>query len=116
MTVFAQTIDDWNNYSTKDGGFCAKDGVATIQGIECLFANVLQVITFIAGLVFLFMFISGAYSYLFSGGDEKKLAAASSTLGSAILGLVGIIASYLILKFIQGFTGVAITDFVIPGK
>ena len=88
--------------------------VATIQGFECLFANILQIVTLIAGLVFIFLFISGAFSYLFSSGDEKKVAQASSTLGSSFLGLVGIIISWLILKFLTEFTGVNLLDFVIP--
>jgi hypothetical protein len=89
--------------------------VATIQGFECLFYNVLQVIVGLAGLAFFFMFISGGFSYLFSSGDEKKVAAASSTLTMAIVGLVGVIASWLILKIIERFTGVTLTNFVIPG-
>ena len=89
--------------------------IATIQGIECLFFNVLQVIVFLAGLAFLFMFISGGFKYLFSSGEQKAVAAASSTLTMAFIGLVGIIASWLILSFIQKFTGINITDFIIPG-
>jgi len=61
------------------------------------------------------MFISGGFKYLTSGGNEKSVASASSTLTMAILGLVGIIASWLILKFIQNFTGVNVTIFQIPG-
>jgi len=113
--VYAQITDDWNTSVTAKGGRCAIDDVATIQGLECIFYNILQVITVIAGLVFLFMFISGGYSYLFSGGDEKKVAQASSTLGSSVIGLIGIIVSWLILRFIQDFTGVNVVDFIIPG-
>jgi len=113
--VYAQITNDWNTSTTAKGGKCAINGVATIQGLECIFYYILQVITVIAGLVFLFMFISGGYSYLFSGGDEKKVAQASSTLGSSILGLVGIIVSWLILRFISNFTGVNVVNFIIPG-
>jgi len=89
--------------------------IATIQGFECLFFNILQVIVIIAGLAFLFMFITGGFKYLFSGSEQKAVAAASSTLTSAIIGLVGIIASWLILKLIQDFTGINVTIFTIPG-
>jgi hypothetical protein len=94
---------------------CAIGDVATIQGFECLFANILQIIVTIAGLAFFFMFISGGFKYLLSSGDEKKLASASSTLTMAIIGLIGVIASWLILNFIQKFTGVNVTTFQIPG-
>ncbi len=114
--VYAQFGKDWNASPTAKGGVCAINDVATIQGLECLFANVLQVITALAGLVFIFLFISGAFSYLFSGGDEKKVAQASSTLGSSFLGLIGIVVSWLILKFLADFTGVNLLDFVIPSQ
>ena len=91
------------------------DDIATIQGAECLFFNILQVIVYLAGLAFLFMFISGGFKYLFSSGEQKSVAAASSTLTMAFIGLIGIIASWLIISFIQKFTGVNITNFVIPG-
>ena len=93
----------------------ANPDIPTIQGFECLFFNVLQVISLIAGLVFLVMFILGAFNFLFSGSDPKKVAAAGSRLTMAIMGLIGIIASYLILRLIENFTGVKVTDFIIPG-
>lgn len=121
--VHAQTTKEWGNRCVqtvqvinpgmkKDFIY---DDIVTIQGFECLFFNILQVIVYLAGIVFLFMFISGGYKYLFSGGEQKSVAAASSTLTSAFIGLIGIIASWLILKFIQDFTGINVTDFVIPG-
>lgn len=97
-------------------GRCVSHGdVPTIQGFECLFANVLQVITLIAGLVFLAMFISGGFKYMLSSNDPKQVAAASSTLTLAFVGLIGIIASWFILRLIQNFTGINVVDFVIPG-
>jgi len=97
------------------GRCVANTDVATIQGFECLILNMLQVIVTVAGFAFFFMLISGGFKYLFSSGDDKKIAAASSTLTSAVIGLVGVILSWLILSLIEKFTGVGLTDFVIPG-
>ncbi|MFA6250686.1 MAG: pilin [Candidatus Shapirobacteria bacterium] len=109
---------DWNNgrctktVTTSRGTF---DDVATIQGVECAFANVLQVVTYLAGLVFIFMFISGGFNYLFSSGDPKKAAAAAASLTSAFIGLAGVILAWLVLSFIANFTGLPnITKFEIP--
>ena len=114
--IQAQETKDW---ATQQPGRCVGTGVAkdvaTIQGLECLFYNVLQVIVYFAGIAFLFMFISGGFKYLFSSGEQKAVSAASSTLTMAIIGLVGIIASWLILSFIQKFTGINVTQFKIPG-
>lgn len=103
---------DWATQNTR----CVANGdVATIQGVECLFANVLQVIVFFAGLAFFFTFVSGGFQYLLSQGDPKKVAASGSTLTMAILGLVGVIGSWLIIKFISDFTGISpLTKFAIP--
>lgn len=107
-----KTVEVINPGTKKDFKY---DDIATIQGLECVFYNVLQVIVLVAGLVFLFMFISGGFKYLFSGGEQKSVAVASSTLTSALIGLIGIIASWLILSFIATFTGLNVIDFIIPG-
>ena len=110
--AYAQTTQAWSGRCVGTG---ANSDVATIQGLECLFYNVLQAIVVVAGLAFFVMFISGGFKYLFSSNDQKAVAAASSTLTMAIIGLIGIIASWLILSFIQKFTGVNVTQFNIPG-
>lgn len=114
--VYAQT-STWTGRCVKTVNVNGQsfDDIATIQGVECLFYNVLQIIVTIAGLAFLFMFISGGFKYLFSSSEPKAVAAASSTLTSAFIGLIGIIASWLILKLIQDFTGINVTIFKIPG-
>jgi hypothetical protein len=122
--VLAQETKDWKDIDVSAGrgkcvggdiqGVDASD-VATIQGFECLFYNILQVIVFFAGIAFLIMFIYGGYQYLFSGNDPKKTAAASSTLTMAVIGVVGIIISWLILKLIKDFTGLDVINFIIPG-
>lgn len=115
---FAQNTTAWTGRCVKtvavSSGATYND-IPTIQGFECLFYNILQIIAIIAGLVFFVMFTTGGFKYLFSGNDEKKVAAASSTLTMAIIGVVGVIASWFILRLIQNFTGVNVTNFIIPG-
>lgn len=89
--------------------------VATIQGLECLFYNAIQAVSAIAGLVFFVMFVINGFNYLFSGGDQKKLAQVNASLTMSVIGLIGIALSWLIIKLIENFTGVNVTDFVIPG-
>lgn len=90
--------------------------IATIQGLECLFQNVVTVVTAFAGLAVFIMFLTGGLKYLTSGGDPKAQEQAKGTLTFAVLGLVLIIAAYLILNFLSIFTGIGnLTKFVIPG-
>lgn len=116
--AFAQTTAKWTGKCVSTVSYGKKtsfEDIATIQGLECVFYNILQIIVFIAGLGFFIMFIVGGYQYLFSTGDQKKVAAASSTLTMAIIGIIGIILSWIIMSFIKQFTGVNITNFIIPG-
>jgi hypothetical protein len=114
MSLLTKILSPSPIYAADWGSACVKDGVATIQGFNCLFANIAQVIVYFAGLVFFIMFIRGGFSYLTSGGDPKKTAKATSTLTLAIIGLVGVIVSFLIIKFIGDFTGVNVTEFNVP--
>ena len=104
--VFAES-DPW---STK----CAVNGVATIQGFECLFQNILKIVVPMAGLAFFAMFLVGGFKYLTSAGDPKKAGAATHTITMAFVGIIGVLISWLILLFIEQFTGVKVTDFTIP--
>ncbi len=98
----------------KWSGKCiSADEVATINGFECLFQNIISVVFSLASLAFFIMFIVGGFKYLTSGGDSKKIAAASSTLTYAVIGVVGIIVSWLVILFIKQFTGVEVTIFKI---
>lgn len=106
--VYAQTTP-WTNRCVSQGD------VATIQGLECLFANILRVIMYLAGLAFFFMFIINGFNYIFSGSDQKKLAQINTSLTLSVVGLIGVIASWLIVKFIRDFTGIDVVNFQIPG-
>jgi len=103
---------DSNTTSWSDT--CVSNGdVATIQGFECLFANILKVVMGAAGLAFFAMLIIGGFKYITSGGDPKKIASASSTITLAFVSVLGVIVSWLILLLIQNFTGVNVTQFKI---
>jgi len=79
--------------------------VATIQSLTTLFTNVIGVIVALAGVALFIMFVVSGFSFLFSSGDPKKLEQARGTLTNAIIGLVIIVAAYLILRLIGAFSG-----------
>jgi hypothetical protein len=93
---------------------CVEDEVATIQCIECIFKNFLNIATTLAGLAVFIMFLAGGFKYLTSAGDPKGTESAKSTLTYAVLGLVLVIVAWFILQFIKEFTGVEVTEFEIP--
>ncbi len=89
--------------------------VATIQGLECLIANVFQVILTVIGLAGFVMMIVGAFRWLVSGGNTKGVESARNTITFAVVGLVVALSAFIVLNLIASFTGVnVITSFVIP--
>ncbi len=94
---------------------CATDGVAKIQGLECLFTNIVRILVPLVGLAFFVMLIVGAFQFMNSGADPKAAQKARATLTSAIVGLVVFFGIWFILKLIQAITGVDVTQFIIPG-
>ncbi|HUV71746.1 MAG TPA: hypothetical protein VMW25_01940 [Clostridia bacterium] len=94
---------------------CEIGGVATIQGFECIFINLVRVLTPLVGLLLFVMLVIGSFKYLTSGGDPKKTQAAQQTLTFAILGLVLFLGIWFILQAIKLITGVDVTQFRIPG-
>lgn len=93
-----------------------KDGVATIQGLEGLFSNVVSVILGFGGIVLFVLLIVGGFNYLTSGGDPKKIEGAKATLTYAIIGIVVLVLAFLILRLIETLTGAKVTEFQIIGK
>lgn len=89
--------------------------VATIQGLQCVIANLLTIAITGVGFAGFVMIIYGAFRYMISGGNSKGTEAAKNTLTWAVIGLVVALSSFFILNIIAQFTGVdTILNFVIP--
>ncbi len=102
--------------SQEWGGVCVEEGdVATIQGLECLIANIFAVIITLIGFVGFVMFIIGSFRWMLSGGNSKGVETARNTMTYAVVGLVVALSAFVILNLIAEFTGVGvITEFSIP--
>jgi hypothetical protein len=95
--------------------YCVIDGVATIQGFQCLIGNVLSVAITLIGLAAFVMMIYGSFRYMLSGGNTKGIEDARHTITYAVVGIVLALSAYIILNLIAAFTGVEeITKFEIP--
>lgn len=108
--AFAQTVS-WSGVCVGGAG----NDVATIQGLECLIANVFTVIITLIGLAAFVMLIVGSVRWLMSGGNSSALDKARSTMTYAIIGIVVALSAFIVLNLISGFTGVdTIQEFRIP--
>ncbi len=117
--VYAQS---WQVGAVVDGNVVAQPanpgdtnpGPATFKSLEAIFANILKVLVALGGVATFIMIIVGGYLYMFSGGDQQKSAQAKGTLTWGIIGLLLLIGAWFIMRFIELFTGVTVTNFIIP--
>lgn len=79
--------------------------VATIQGFECLVANVLASATTFIGLAAFVMFIIGGFLYLTSGGNTKGTEAGKQTITYAVIGIVVALMAFFLLQLVAAITG-----------
>ena len=89
------------------------EGAVTIKCFEAVFQNLVAVAAALAGFVFLIMLIIGGFRYMMASGDPKKMEQAKGTITAGFLGVILIVAAYIVLVLIKNFTGVPVTQFVI---
>lgn len=117
-TAVAQT-QRWEDLEQDIGGtegYCVVGGVATIQGTMCLLANLLSVALTVIGLAGFVMMVVGSLTWLVSGGSSQNVEKARKTMTFAIIGLVVALSSFIIINIISSFTGIDLTEFVLPSS
>jgi hypothetical protein len=78
---------------------------AAAGALNTVISNTIGVMTIIAGIWFIFMFITGAFGYLTAGGDTKKLGDATRRIGTALTGLIVVVLAYALISLIGGILG-----------
>jgi hypothetical protein len=87
---------------------------ATFGDLEGIFANILGMIVPFMGIAVFIMVLIGGFNYLTSGGDPGKAEQASKTITWAIVGLIVLLCLWFVVRLIESFTGVTVTQFIIP--
>jgi hypothetical protein len=105
FTVYAQAP----TWSDKTGA-----QPATIKDLEVVFANIVKIAATLAGLGLFVMLVVAGFKLLTSRGDPQKSEEAKQTLTYAIIGLVVIVAGWLILKILGTVLGLNLLQFEIP--
>ena len=90
------------------------EGAVPLSELDTVFGNIISIAIGVAGIVFFIMLLIGGFRYITAGGEPPQLEAAKKTITYAVAGLFFITLSYLILRFIEAFTGVgSILNFTI---
>lgn len=85
--------------------------VASLRGIECIISIFLNIATALAGIAFLIMILANGFKLLGAWGNPKSVEEAQKGLTMAFLGLFLLIAAWLIIRFLENFTGLNLTTF-----
>lgn len=117
-SAYAQTTAPWDGVCVSQEITNGEETkVATIQGIQCIIANIFSIAISVIGLLGFVMFIVGSFKYLLSGGNSKGVESARNTFSYAVIGLVVALSSIIIINLVAAFTGVnTILNFVIPSS
>lgn len=87
---------------------------ATIRDSLGIIEKIISILAPAAGIAFLAMMLLGAFRFIKSAGDPKKITGAQDTLRYAILGVILVAAAWLLLLVIKNITGVNVTTVDIP--
>jgi hypothetical protein len=68
--------------------------------VDSAIATVVNILSFIVGVVAIIMIIIGGLKYITSGGDSNNISSAKNTILYAIIGLVIVVLAQVIVKFV----------------
>jgi hypothetical protein len=87
------------------------DQPAVLSDLGVVVGKLLSIAIGAGAIVLFFLLVSGGFKLITSSGDPGKAQAAWKTVTFAIIGMVIIIASYLVIRLIKEFTGVDVGTF-----
>lgn len=90
------TLGDPNNTS---------NGTGPLGLFRNLISTVIGLMTLIAIIWFIFLLVSGAISYMSSGGDKNAVESAKKRISNALIGLVIVVISIFIIKLLGYLLG-----------
>jgi hypothetical protein len=106
--AMAQQTQAWSGVCVADATGFGSGDVATIQGLQCLIANVFSIAITVIGFAGFVMMIVASFRWLVSGGNSKNTETARNTFTYAVIGLVVALSAFIVLNLISAFTGVTV--------
>lgn len=92
------------------------DKPPTLLGIIDILKNIISILAPLAGIALFIMLLVGGFQFVTSGGDPKAAGQARATLTYAVIGVILVVAAWLVIQAIADFTGVDVTKVDIPTK
>lgn len=89
---------------------------AGLLEVNNLFKTFISLLVPAAFIVLLIVLVIAGIKFLTSGGESKAVQSATGAVTWAILGVIFLILAWLILRLVEAFTGVSVTNFCIGFK
>lgn len=90
------TTADVSNLGSKD---VTKSPPASVPFI---IGKIIQIILSFLGVIFLVLMVYGGYLWMTGGGNEEQIAKAKNIMGTAVIGLIIVLAAYAITNTLAG--------------
>ncbi|MDQ3064759.1 MAG: pilin [bacterium] len=71
-------------------------------GIQSIVSDIVNILSWVVGVVAVIMIIIGGFKYITSGGNDSNVASAKNTILYAIIGLVIVALAQFIVRFVIG--------------
>lgn len=84
------------------GEDCTTSGDEATDKVNSTVTLVINIFSWIVGVVSVIMIIWGGFKYITSGGDSSNVTAAKNTILYAIVGLIIVALAQIIVKFVLG--------------
>jgi lysylphosphatidylglycerol synthetase-like protein (DUF2156 family) len=75
-------------------------GVDSGIALASIIGTIISIALSLLGIIFLTLLVYSGYNYMTAGGDEGKVETAKHTITRSIIGLIIVLASYAIAKFV----------------
>lgn len=89
------------------------DKVTVGNALNKVLSGIIGFLTIIAGLWFIFQFITAGYQWISSGGDKNEVSQARDKITWSLIGLIIIVAGWAIIGVIGKMLGLSILN---PGE
>lgn len=91
--------------TTPTSGLAAFNTADPLTSTEVLFSQIIGFITLLGGMVFIVMFLNGAFKWIAGGEDASKIQKARDLMVQAVIGLIVMVAGYAIIGLVGSVVG-----------
>ena len=84
-----------------------------LSNFELILSNIIGFMTILAGLFFIFYFLTAVFQIIGAGGDAGKVSSAQQKIMQAVIGLVILVAGYAIIGLVGSVIGLNLLE---PGR